>query len=180
MIARLLSTLLDRWTGELPEVSGTVGKVVRLERRSEGGEPEPVQSLELSPAKGVVGDPRGPRVNVVREVAISALLGARASATSDLLGTGDHVFLELGVDGGSLPRGSALTIGSVILGVDGETHDPDREFVAAFGGGAARRVRRQNRAAGPARRLRCRVLQPGTVQVGDRVYAKAVGIRFQP
>lgn len=171
-----LSFWLDRWYAELPEISATVGRVVALGMRDGDGS-RAVQELELDPAQGVVGDPRGPLVHVVRADVLRALA---EDPGADLLPSGDHLYLELDLAAAGLPAGSALTIGTAILGVRDGRHAPDAGFRAAFGGRAARRIRRHNRTGGGGRRLACPVLQGGTVKVGDRVYAKAIGIRFQP
>ena len=168
---------LDRWYDDLPEVSGTVGKVVALVATGVDGRLSSVEHVDLTPEHGVAGDDRGSQVFVVRFAAMQAL--AEDSGV-DPLTSGDHLFVELDLSRASLPPGSALTIGTAILGVREANHAPDREFRRAFGSRAMRRVRRHNRRQSGGRRLACPVLQPGRVTVGDTVYAKAIGIRFQP
>jgi hypothetical protein len=169
--------LFDGWFTALPESPGAVGSITRLVVRTGEDAFEDRDEIRVSVEGGVESDVRAPLVTVVNDAAILALAdGDRAAAGH----SGDQVHVHLALDDRTLPRGGILTIGSVILTLMPDTEVPDREFERALGRRAARRMRRHNRKGGGGRRLQCRVLAPGTIRLGDKVFPKSVGVRFQP
>ena len=161
----MLHSLFDRWYAALPAVSSTVGTLQRLAQRAPGGEAGSVDELE------VVERGPGDLLWVSRWAATLALAGGDESRA---LACGDDVFVELDLAAEHLPHGSAITIGEVILRVE-SARSPVR-----FEGRARRRARRHDRRGLGGRRVGCSVLSGGRLRVGDSVFVKSVGIRFQP
>ena len=82
---------------------------------------------------------------------------------------GDQLFVELDISEENLPPGTRLSLGSAVLEISREPHTGCKKFVARFGMEAMLFV---NSPVGRALRLRgvnARVVEPGTVSVGDAV-----------
>ena len=82
---------------------------------------------------------------------------------------GDQIYADLHLAHGSLPAGTHLAVGEAVVEVAVEPHQGCAKFAARFGRDALRFV---NTGEGRELRLRginCRVIQPGTVRVGDAV-----------
>jgi MOSC domain-containing protein YiiM len=149
-------------------------------RRPAVGAREVVDEAQLDPAQGLLGDnwlARGyphsadgaarPEMQLTimnaRAIALVAVERARWPLAGDQL----LVDLDLGVE--NLPAGSRLAIGSAIVEVTAEPHTGCKQFAQRFGKDAVRFV---NSPEGKQRRLRglnARIVQPGTVRVGDLV-----------
>lgn len=172
----MLARFLDGWFTALPESPGAVGSVARLVVFV-GERFEDREEIRVSVEGGVDEDARAPFVHVVNDAVILALAGGDRDAAGR---SGDQVHVHLALDERALPAGGVLTIGSVILSPVPEASAPDETFERALGRRAARRVRRHNRKGGGGRRLQCRVLAEGTIRLGDKVFPKSVGVRFQP
>jgi hypothetical protein len=82
---------------------------------------------------------------------------------------GDQLFVDLDLSIDNLPAGTRLAIGSAIIEVSETPHTGCAKFSARFGGAAQRWV---NSPIGRAYRLRglnARIVEAGTVHVGDRI-----------
>ncbi len=82
---------------------------------------------------------------------------------------GDQLYVDLCLDPEVLPTGARLAIGEAIIEVTDKPHTGCAKFGARFGSEALRWI---NAPAGRARRLRglnARVVQAGTIRVGDAV-----------
>jgi MOSC domain-containing protein YiiM len=82
---------------------------------------------------------------------------------------GDNLFVDLDLSRENLDTGDQLTVGDVILEITAESHTGCKKFAARFGVDALAFV---NTAVGKELRLRgiyAKVIQAGTVKVGDTV-----------
>ena len=82
---------------------------------------------------------------------------------------GDQLYVDLDLGAANLPAGTRLSIGAAVLGVTAKPHTGCAKFSARFGADALRFV---NSPVGRELRLRglnARVLQAGTVRLGDPV-----------
>jgi hypothetical protein len=82
---------------------------------------------------------------------------------------GDQIFVDLDLSATNLPAGTRLSIGDAVIEVTAQPHTGCAKFVARFGLDAMTLV---NSSAGRALNLRgiyARVVQPGTIRVGDTV-----------
>jgi hypothetical protein len=80
---------------------------------------------------------------------------------------GDQLFIDMDLSADNLPPGTRLSIGSSVVEVTEQPHTGCRKFTDRFGSDAMRFV---NSPVGRELRLRginTRVLQPGTIRVGD-------------
>lgn len=82
---------------------------------------------------------------------------------------GDQLYVDLDLSGANLPPGTRLAIGSAVIEVTDQPHTGCGKFVARFGLDAMKLV---NSPLGRSLNLRgicARVVQPGTLRVGDTV-----------
>ncbi len=80
---------------------------------------------------------------------------------------GDQLFIDLDLSAANLPPGTRLTLGSAVVEVTAQPHTGCKKFVERFGLDALKLV---NSPVGRELRLRglnARVVQPGTIRVGD-------------
>ena len=82
---------------------------------------------------------------------------------------GDQLFVDLDLSAANLPPGTRLAIGSAIIEVTAQPHTGCGKFIGRFGVDAAKFV---NSSVGRRLQLRginAKVVQSGSVRVGDRV-----------
>lgn len=80
---------------------------------------------------------------------------------------GDQLYIDLDLSAGNLPAGTRLALGSAVIEVTSQPHTGCAKFTEHFGPEATRFV---NSTDGKALRLRginAKVVQPGTIRVGD-------------
>jgi hypothetical protein len=150
-----------------PRGSGTVRLI--CVRREESVHDTPDRA-ELTLEDGLVGDrwATGKR-NLEAQV---TLMNVRVAELVSLDGqpldlAGDNFQVDLDLSEDALPAGTRLRIGSALLEVSAEPHTGCKKFSARFGLDALLWVNEHR-----DRRLRgmnCRVVEPGTVAVGDAV-----------
>jgi MOSC domain-containing protein YiiM len=157
-----------------------VGRLDLIVRRPAVDERELLDHGELDAAVGLVGDTwierssrRTPDGSAHPDMQVT-LINARASALfavdperRPLAGDQLHVDLHLG--SANLPAGTRLAIGDAVIEVTDQPHTGCQKFSARFGLDALRLV---NSDAGRELRLRglnARVVQGGTITVGDDV-----------
>jgi hypothetical protein len=162
---------------EAPRDQGVLRLIVR---RPAVDAREVIQEGELSLEEGLVGDTwrmRGSsrsadggahpdmQLNVMN--ARAAALVAQQDDRWAL--AGDQLFVDLDLSGDNLPPGTRLAIGSAVIEVTDQPHTGCCKFVARFGLDAMKLV---NSPVGRSLNLRgicARVVQPGTIRVGDAV-----------
>lgn len=158
-----------------PKDGGVLELIVR---RPGVDEREVLEAGELDTAVGLVGDSwrlrpssRTPdksphpemQLNVMNARAIA--LVARERGRWPL--AGDQLFLDLDLSGENLPAGTQLALGTAVIEVTAQPHTGCKKFVARFGLDAMKFV---NSEVGKSLRLRglnAKVVQPGTIRVGD-------------
>jgi MOSC domain-containing protein YiiM len=82
---------------------------------------------------------------------------------------GDNLVLDLDLGAGNMPAGQRLRIGDAVLEMTNAPHTGCGKFAARFGPDAARFVNAAERRALHLRGRYARIVQAGTVRVGDRV-----------
>ena len=167
----------------LPEIRRSpseTGRVELIVRRPTPEEREVLDEAELDLVEGLVGDcwlTRGSKAmpdGSANPDAQLTLMNARAAAA--IAGdrgrwplAGDQLYVDFDLSASNLPPGSRLRIGSALIEVTAEPHTGCGKFVRRFGVEAQKFV---NSPAGRelnARGINTRIVDPGTVRVGDAI-----------
>ncbi|WP_420626424.1 MOSC domain-containing protein [Candidatus Poriferisodalis sp.] len=178
---------LHRSTGELaaslphirnaPAEGGVIELIVR---RPAVDAREVLSEARISTDEGIEGDTWNQRGSPTsadggpHPDAQLTIMSARAAAV--IIGpverwplAGDQLYADLDISHETLPAGTQLRLGDAIVEVTAKPHRGCAKFAARFGRDALRFV---NTGEGRDLRMRgvnCRVIQPGTVRVGDSV-----------
>jgi hypothetical protein len=140
--------------GALDPVVGLVGDTwhMRTSRRTPDGSPHPDMQLNVMNA---------------RVVALVAQDKDRWPLA------GDQLFVDLDLSEANLPAGTRLSLGSAVIEVTSQPHTGCGKFVERFGVDAMTFVNAAKHSALHLRGINARVVQPGTIRVGD--VAKKLG-----
>jgi hypothetical protein len=157
-----------------PTEEGTLELIVR---RPEVDDREIIDAGELDLTLGLVGDnwsvkvtkygppdPEG-QLNIMNVRSAELVAGSHDRVPL----AGDQLYVDFDLSEAKLPAGSRLAIGDAVIEITEKPHKGCDKFAARFGAEALRFV---NIGEGKALNLRGRnakVVQPGTVRVGDAV-----------
>jgi hypothetical protein len=145
-----------------PKDQGVLKMIVR---RPSVDEREIVDECELDLAEGLAGDSWKDRGSShIMNARVIALL-AQDEARWPLAGDQLYIDMDLGED--NIPPGTRLALGSAVIEVSAQPHTGCKKFSSRFGVDAIKFV---NSPEGKQRHLRginTRVIQPGTIRVGD-------------
>ena len=173
----------DELEAGLPEILASPrdeGVVSMIVRRPDVGEREMVETGELDPAEGLVGDNwrfRGSgqtedgtahpemQLNLMNSRVIALVAGSRDRWAL----AGDQLFVDLDLSKENLPAGTRLAMGSAIVEVTPIPHLGCKKFVARFGLEAMKFVNSRRGKKLCLRGINARVVKPGRVSTGDRV-----------
>lgn len=165
---------------EAPLSPSALGRVVLLSNRPTEGVHVPVEWLELCPERGILGDrwaatawlrrPDGtsdPRVqvSVTHYQTMARLIGSEERVRD----CGDNVFVDFDLSEANLPAGTLFQMGSAVLEVSDVYNDACGKFIQRFGKEAFDCVRDPANRPLRLRGIFCRILQAGTVRLGDVV-----------
>lgn len=163
--------------GASPQDKGTVEMIVR---RPDMGEREVLDSAELDLTEGMVGDnwrTRGSsrtedgsanplaQITLMNSRTIDAIAGDRIRWSL----AGDQLFVDIDLSDENLPAGQRIAIGTAVLEITELPHTGCGKFTERFGSGATRLVNSPEGRASRQRGVNARVIQPGTISVGDVV-----------
>jgi hypothetical protein len=154
-----------------------LGRLELIVRRPAEGERELLDEGRLDPGLGLVGDRWAARVPDATPVYLSAQLTVISTRVLAAIEpdrerwplAGDQLLVDLDLSEANLPPGSRLAIGSAVIEVSETPHTGCAKFSARFGSDALRWV---NSPVGRAHRMRglnARIVEAGTVRVGDSV-----------
>jgi MOSC domain-containing protein YiiM len=156
------------------------GSLVLLVRRPRDGEREVLGEGELDPHTGLAGDnwsTRGSKRTAdgsahpgmqltIMNARVIALL-ARERERWPL--AGDQLYVDLDLSSDNLPAGMRLALGAAIVEISPEPHTGCHKFAARFGPDALKFVSSPDGRQLNLRGVNARVVQPGTIRVGDVV-----------
>ncbi|WP_419553484.1 MOSC domain-containing protein [Candidatus Poriferisodalis sp.] len=162
---------------EAPSGAGTIQLIVR--RPGEDAR-EVLSEARINADEGIEGDTwnqrgtslsadGGPHPNMQITIMNSRVAAAIIGPIERWPLAGDQIYADLDISHEALPAGTQLSVGDAVLEVAVEPHAGCAKYAARFGREALRFV---NTGEGPDLRLRgvnCRVIQPGTVRIGDSV-----------
>lgn len=162
-----LDALLDH-VRAAPRGSGTIELVAR---RPGKGEREIVESAELDPVRGLVGDRWSISGKLAQQLTLmnARAIGAIAGEPTAWPPAGDQLYVDLDLSIEHLPAGTQLEVGSAIVEITDKPHTGCVKFAARFGADARRWV---DSPLGLALRLRganARIVVAGSVRRGDRI-----------
>ena len=176
----LTTTELEAGLSEIrnaPKDAGTVQLIVRRPRIEER---EVLDEANLDLVHALVGDnwkTRGSgrtddrsahpdmQLNVMSARAIALI----AQEKENWALAGDQLYLDLDLSAGNLPVGSRLMIGSAVIEVTPPPHTGCLKFVSRFGLEAMKFVNSELGRELRLRGLNAKVIQSGTIRVGDEV-----------
>lgn len=154
-----------------------VGELLMIVRRPQVDVREPVQEATLDLELGLMGDSwmsrgKGPvRAPMDNQLTImnarAAQLVAQSADRWPL--AGDQLFVDLDLSEDNLPAGSRLAIGSAVVQVSSLPHTGCKKFVSRFGMEAMEFVNSPTGKHLHLRGINTRIVQPGTIRVGDMV-----------
>ena len=156
------------------------GRLELIVRRPDIEVREVLDEGQLDVAMGLVGDTwnrRGsnrtmdgsPHPDMQINIMNARVAALVAQSTDRWPLAGDQLFVDLDLSAANLPPGTRLEIGSAALEVTAQPHTGCGKFVARFGLDAVKFV---NSTVGRELNLRginARVIQPGTIRLGDEV-----------
>ena len=160
-----------------PKEEGVLELIVR---RPATDEREVLQVGELNLTEGLMGDswklrgssrtPDGsPHPDMQLNVMNSRVIALVAQDKDRWPLAGDQLYLDMDLSDENLPAGTRLALGSAVIEVSPQPHTGCKKFVARFGLDAMKFV---NSGVGRQLRLRgfnARVIQPGSIRVGEAV-----------
>ena len=163
-----------------PKDIGTLEMIVRRPRVDER---QTLEQGELSPTEGLIGDTwkqRGSNAtqdgsaDADRQITIinSRLIELVAGDRQFWPLAGDQLYIDLDLSTENLPPGTQLAVGSVVLEVTAPPHRGCKKFAARFGLEPLEFISLPERKDLRLRGMHTRVVQPGSLCVGDLVYKK--------
>jgi MOSC domain-containing protein YiiM len=158
-----------------PKGEGVVELIVR---RPTVDERETVDEAELDLEDGLVGDswrargrsggrPANEKAQITVTNARSAALVAGDRERWPL--AGDQLFVDFDLSGEHIPPGTQLAVGTAVIEVTDDPHTGCKKFSERFGLEALKFVNSPEGRALNLRGINTRVVQPGTVRVGDAI-----------
>ena len=93
---------------------------------------------------------------------------------------GDQLYVDLDLSEANLPSGTQLAIGTAIVEVTAVPHTGCKKFVARFGLDAVKFVNSPLGKQLHLRGINAKVIQPGTIQQGDRVKKSITSQKIAP
>ena len=171
---------LEEGLGTIRQAPQTEGVLEMIVRRPDVGVREMIDEGRLDPAEGLVGDnwkdrtrarsrDRLPNPDTQLNIMSARVIALLAQEKARWPLAGDQLFVDLDLSAANVPPGTRLAIGSAVVEVSEEPHTGCGKFVSRFGIDATQFV---NSALGRELQLRginARVVQSGTIRVGDVV-----------
>lgn len=160
-----------------PAEEGILRMIVR---RPAVDQREVLAEAELDLAEGLVGDswrlrsssrtPDGsPHPDMQLNLMSSRVIALVAQSPDRWPLAGDQLFIDLDLSAANLPPGTRLELGSAVIEITDQPHTGCKKFVERFGLEAMKFVNSPQGRQLHLRGVCARVVQPGTIRVGDVV-----------
>jgi hypothetical protein len=171
---------LEAGVGDIRRAPKDEGVLHMIVRRPNVDERELLDEAQLSVDEGVVGDTwrlrsssrmpnGGPHPDMQLNIIGTRAIGLIAQDRARWALAGDQLFVDLDLTGENLPAWTKLQIGSAIIEVTDQPHTGCGKFVSRFGVDAMKFVNSPLGRSLNLRGINARVVQPGTIRVGDVV-----------
>jgi hypothetical protein len=158
-----------------PKENGILKLIVR---RPNDDEREVIETAELTPQQGLVGDnwkTRGSKHTPDGSANVNAQITVMNSRTIALLAqgedrwalAGDQLYVDMDLSEDNLPPGTRLALGSAILEVSAEPHSGCKKFSSRFGVDAMKFVNSPEGKRLHLRGINAKVVQAGGIRIGD-------------
>jgi hypothetical protein len=171
----LTTSELEAGLEEIRRAPKDGGALEMIVRRPQVGERELLEEGHLSLTEGLVGDSwstrygeRTPNTDVQLTLMNARVTALVAQEQSRWPLAGDQLYVDLDLSDDNLPAGSRLAIGSAVVEVSTIPHTGCAKFVERFGMDAMTFVNGNEGRAMHLRGINARVIQPGTIRVGDK------------
>jgi hypothetical protein len=162
---------------EAPKDRGVLAMIVR---RPQVGARDVLDEAELNLVEGLAGDTwrhrqskrtddGSPHPDMQLNIIGARAVHLMAKDKSRWPLAGDQLIIDLDLSGANLPPGTRLAIGSAIIEVTAQPHTGCVKFVERFGVDAHKLVNSPIGRTLNLRGINARVVQPGTIRVGDAV-----------
>ncbi len=160
-----------------PKNNGSLKMIVR---RPKEDQREAIERGELDLVEGLVGDSwkaRGSKhspdgsanINAQITVMNSRIIELVAQAEDRWSLAGDQLYIDMDLSHDNLPPGTRLAVGSAVIEVSAQPHTGCQKFSARFGIDALKFVNSHEGKQLRLRGINTRVIQGGTIHVGDVV-----------
>jgi hypothetical protein len=177
----VLHLTLDELTAGLPHIERSpkdAGVLRLIVRRPRVGAREVLSEAELDVTAGLVGDTwsqrsstrsrdRSPNREMQINIMNARVIALIAQSDDRWPLAGDQLYLDLDLTDENLPAGTRLVIGSAVIEVTAEPHTGCRKFSERFGVDATRFVNSKEGRRLHLRGINAKVVQSGTIRVGD-------------
>jgi hypothetical protein len=156
------------------------GVLAMIVRRPEVGARDVLDEAELNLVEGLAGDTWRHRsskrtddgsphadmqLNIIGARAVDLMAGDRSRWPL----AGDQLVIDLDLSGANLPAGTRLAIGTAVIEVTAQPHTGCGKFVERYGVAAQKLVNSPVGRELNLRGINAKVVQPGTIRVGDSV-----------
>jgi len=180
IVTHLTMSELEAGLEEISRSPSDAGVLDMIVRRPQVGAREILQEGQLDIDEGLVGDSwkrrssrrtadGTPHPDMQLNLMNSRSVALVAQDRSRWHLAGDQLFVDFDLSEANVPPGTRLAIGSAVIEVTAQPHTGCGKFVERFGADAMKFVNAAERKHLNLRGINARVVQPGTLRVGDTI-----------